>query len=86
MCDAPWVQVCSIFPRISSNIFCYISKILQSNLQYVNSPLEILCADFWALHACSTSVGKNIKFSNRMQILPSKLEYVNSPLESKFPT
>lgn len=43
MCDAPWVQVCNIFPRISSNIFCYISHFLQSNS---NSPVKTRISKF----------------------------------------
>ena len=93
MCRVPWVQVCSIFPE-SPQIFFVMSrnspikcKILQSNLQYLNSPLEILCADFRALgHVCREKckiLQSNVKFSSRisnMEILPSNS---NSPLASR---
>ena len=82
MCRVPWVQVCSIFPRIPSNIFCYISHFLQSKLQYSNSPLEIPCAAFRALgHVCREKY-KILQWNSNSPIESPICEFSN---QTQFP-
>jgi len=78
----------AVFSLESPQIFFVIFRnspiemqILRLNLPYLNSPLEILRADFRSRHFVGIIVGKNIKFSNRIPILRSN---ANSPVKTEI--